>query len=331
MHTASAKTPSSSPLTSVVKGVAATVVLGLCVAVFPLAPVLLTPFVALPAAHVCARWGTRMGAVVAVVAGVLVYVGMGIGTAVLIFLLAMGLGTIIGSALRKSWRFAGTFGFAALVTLFSLVLWGLLVWLILGSDLAGLKNMVYAVIDDLAAAYRQAGLSEASAAEVAQQLRALVGVIPYLAPGLAGMGAILLAACTLGLVYAIFPRLRQRVQVNWTFARFRMHWASAYVSIAGLAMLLFSGGEAAWRDYLMYAGINLLLVSQTLFFIQGLAVVRWFVLSRQVRQGSAAALYILAVLGQVLLQLTGLVGLFDTWIDYRKRFAVQSPRAGLHG
>lgn len=331
MHAASVKTPSSSPLASVVKGVAATVVLGLCVAVFPLVPVVLIPFVALPAAHVCARWGTRMGAVVAVAAGVLIYVGLGIGAAVLIFLLAMGLGTIIGSALRRGWRFAGTFGFATMGTFFVFVLWSLLVWLVLDADLAGLKDMVHAAINDAAAAYRQAGLSEASAEGVAQQLRALVGVIPYLAPGLAGMGSILLAACTLGLVYKIFPRLRLRVPVNWTFARFRMHWASAYVSIVGLAMLLFSGGEAAWRDYLMYAGINLLLVSQTLFFIQGLAAVRWFVLSRQLQQGSATALYILAILGQVLLQLTGLLGLFDTWIDYRKRFAVQSPRTGLHG
>jgi hypothetical protein len=33
-------------------------------------------------------------------------------------------------------------------------------------------------------------------------------------------------------------------------------------------------------------------------------------------------------LGQALFQLTGLVGLFDTWLDYRKRFALKSPGTG---
>ena len=86
-----------------------------------------------------------------------------------------------------------------------------------------------------------------------------------------------------------------------------------------------------WRDVLLFAGIDLLLVSQTLFFLQGLAVVQWFVQTRQVQAGGKSALYVVAVLGQVFLQLTGLLGLFDTWLDCRKRFAPKSPHADVPG
>ena len=75
-------------------------------------------------------------------------------------------------------------------------------------------------------------------------------------------------------------------------------------------------------------GINVLLVSQTLFFVQGLAVASWFV-----RQPAAAAGVARCSVprGRVWGRCSpahGLVGLFDTWLDYRKRFALKGPGAG---
>jgi uncharacterized protein YybS (DUF2232 family) len=204
-------------------------------------------------------------------------------------------------------------------------------WLALGVDLTWFKESAYRAVDQAAAQYTQLGMGAATAASLSAQLREVVNILPYLVPGLLGMAVILLSACSLGLAYAIFPRARHKVTLEWSLSGFRMHWAVAYVSIAGLAMLLFSRGEGSWRTVLMYAGINLLLVSQTLFFVQGLAVARWFAVNRHLRQGSRVALYVAAVLGQVLLQLTGLIGLFDTWVDYRKRFALKSPGAGSAG
>jgi hypothetical protein len=139
---------------------------------------------------------------------------------------------------------------------------------------------------------------------------------------------VLMAASTLGLAYVIFPRLRQKVAVTMSLSTFRMHWAVAYASIVGLAMLLFSRGGAQWHSVLLYAGIDVLLVSQTLFFLQALGVLRWLGANRQWRPGSRTALFISAVLAQAFFQLTGLVGLLDTWIDYRKRFAFKSPGPG---
>jgi hypothetical protein len=58
-----------------------------------------------------------------------------------------------------------------------------------------------------------------------------------------------------------------------------------------------------------------------------LAVIRWLGTARQWRPGSRVLMFIVAILAQAV-QVTGLVGLMDTWIDYRRRFALSGPRSG---
>ncbi len=295
---------------------------------------LIFPFLALPVALVVVRWSFGPGVAVAVIAGLLVYAGVGLESATLVFLLVAGMGVLMGASLRREWSFARTFGLTALTALAALVLWGLFVWSVLGVHFGSVKQAVYNSIDSVAVQYQSWGMSAATANSVTHQMKSLFDVTPYLAPGLAVMAALLLAACSMGLADRSFPRLRDGVRVPWALSRFRLHWGVAYVSIAGLAMILFSRGDAAWRTVLMYTGIDLLLMSQTVFFIQGLAVLHWFAVGRRISRGGRGALYAIAVLTQVLCQLTGLVGLFDTWIYYRKRFALKSssmgPRGGIH-
>jgi uncharacterized protein YybS (DUF2232 family) len=313
------------------KAIAATVIMGLCIALVPVLPALIFPFLALPVALVVVRLALGPGLAVAVATGLLVYVGVGPGPAALIFLLVAGIGLLLGESLRRDWSFARTFASTALGALVAFVVWGLFIWLVLGVHYGSVKKAAYDAIEGVATQYQAWGMSAASTGPVTSQMKSLVDIVPYLAPGLAVMAALLLAACSLGLAYRIFPRLREKVRVPWSLSRFRLHWGVAYVSIAGLAMILVSRGDAAWRTVLMYSGIDLLLVSQTLFFVQGLAVVHWFVVYRRVGRGGRVALYVAAFLAQALFQLTGILGLFDTWIDYRKRFALKSPRAGSQG
>ncbi len=331
MQTGSVRTSPRLPLVQTGKAIAATVVMGLCITLVPILPPFIFPFLALPLALVVARWGVRPGVAVAAVTGLLLYVGVGLSVATLVFLLVAAMGTLIGESLRRDWDFGRTFGLVAAGALVASLLWGLFVWSVLGVHFASVKKAVYGSIDGVAGQYQAWGMSATTAASASHQLKSLFDIAPYLAPGVLVMAALLLAACSLGLAYWIFPRLRERISVSWPFSRFRLHWGVAYVSIAGLAMLLFSRGDASWRTVLMYVGINLLLVSQTLFFVQGLAVARWFTIDRHVSGGGRVLLYIGAVLTQALFQLTGLIGLFDTWIDYRKRFALKSPRAGSQG
>jgi uncharacterized protein YybS (DUF2232 family) len=328
MQAGSVKTASSAPLLQVGRAAAMSVILGMCVAVLPFVPVFIVPFLCLPMAYSVARWGLAYGTIVAVATGALVYLGAGADAAVLVFLLVVGMGGVIGWALRKGHGFPWSLALTSSATAGALVLWGVFVWLVQGVTLSRLREVAGSWIDDYVVNSGGPGVSADTADAVAGQLRNFVHIGPYLAPGLLGMGAILLAACSLGLAGRIFPNLRQRVAVDLSFAEFRMHWGMAYVFIAGLAMLLFSRMGGRWGEVLLYAGINVLLVSQTLFFLQGLAVVRWLAVRRQLRTGQRVALYLAAGLGQILFQLTGLFGLFDTWADYRKRFALKIPGTG---
>jgi hypothetical protein len=170
-------------------------------------------------------------------------------------------------------------------------------------------------------------MSAATADEMTGYARRIVDVFAYIAPGILGTVAVLGAACTAGLGYLIFPRLRKPQAVGMSLSGFRMHWGVAYVSIVGLALLLFTRSAQGWKAYLFYAGIDLLLVSQTLFFLQALAVLRWLGNAREWRSGPRVLAFISAVVAQ-LFQLTGLMGLLDTWIDYRKRLALKGSGPG---
>jgi uncharacterized protein YybS (DUF2232 family) len=316
------------PFISVGKAVGGTVVIAVLMIILPVAPVLLAPFLALPLAYVVARHGWVSGTVVAMVAAALLYVGAGIGVALLVFLVTVSVGMTLGWALRRGWRFPRSLAFTASSLLAALVVYGVILWLVFGLSLTELKQASYDSIASAGRMYSDMGVSSASVDAVSSQLRRLVDVFPYLVPGVLGALVVLMAASTLGLAYLIFPRLRQKVAVTMSLSTFRMHWAVAYASIAGLAMLLFARGDGQWHSVLLYSGIDILLVSQTLFFLQALGVLRWFGANRQWRPGSRTALFISAVIAQAFFQLTGLVGLMDTWIDYRKRFALKSPGPG---
>jgi uncharacterized protein YybS (DUF2232 family) len=322
---------SRAPLVSMGKAVAATVIIGAFMIIVPLAPVILAPFLALPLAYVVARHGWPSGPIVAVVASILLYFGAGLGMAFLVFLVLASAGTVAGWAVRRGWRFPRSLTYTALSLLAALVVFGVVVWLVFGLTLTDLRQASYDSIADAGRLYAEMGLSAATVDAVSEQMRRLVDIFPYLVPGFLGMTVILIAASMLGLAYLIFPRLKYKVAVVLSLSGFRMHWAVAYASIVGLALLLFSRGDGAWRSALLYAGIDILLVSQTLFFLQALGVLRWFGWDRKWQPGSRTALFVLAVVAQGLTQLTGLVGLMDTWIDYRKRFALKSPGPGSAG
>jgi uncharacterized protein YybS (DUF2232 family) len=322
---------SRAPLVSTGKAVAATVIIGVLMIIVPLAPVILAPFLALPLAYVVARHGWYSGLIVAVVASVLLYFGAGLGMAFLVFLVLASAGMMLGWAVRRGWRFPRSLTYTALSLLAALVVFGVVVWLAFGLTLTDLRQASYDSIADAGRLYTEMGLSATTVDAVSEQMRRLVDIFPYLVPGFLGMTVVLIAASMLGLAYLIFPRLKRKVAVTMSLSSFRMHWAVAYASIVGLAMLLFSGGDGAWRSVLLYAGIDILLVSQTLFFLQALGVLRWFGWDRKWQPGSRTALFVLAVVAQGLTQLTGLVGLMDTWIDYRKRFALKSPGPGSVG
>jgi uncharacterized protein YybS (DUF2232 family) len=259
------------------------------------------------------------------VASALLYLVTGLGMAFLVFLVLASAGMTLGWAVRGGWRFPRSLASTTLSLLAALVVFGVVIWLVSDLTLTDLKQAADESITSAGRLYQQMGMSSVTVDSVSEQMRRFVDIFPYVFPGFLGMSVLLAAASMIGLAYLIFPRLRHKVAVTMSLSTFRMHWGVAYASIAGLAMLLFSRGDEPWHSVLLYVGIDILLVAQTLFFLQALGVLRWFGWNRQWQPGSRTALFILAVAAQAFFQLTGLVGLLDTWIDYRKRFALKTP------
>jgi hypothetical protein len=141
----------------------------------------------------------------------------------------------------------------------------------------------------------------------------------------------LLASVTLALVAVVFPHIGDRAASGLAFSRFRLHWSASYGFIAGIALLAFSAALGEWSEAARLVGLNFFLFFQTLFFIQGLSVAHWFVVTRKYGPGGRIAVYGAAVIGQLMLQLTSWAGLLDTWFDYRKRFALPKPEAEKAG
>ena len=316
---------SSSALADLSWATVLTAAIGLGMEYLPLGQLVLTPFLALPLGYVAMRRGSVDAFVGAVIAGVLVWLGSEPGLAMLVFALAAGVGIALGNALRARWSFASTVGLTAGVGVAVSLAWGLALWLVMGVTWTHVQQAFVQAVQDSSSLYTQMGVSQATVTSMVDQARHMVSIAPYLAPGLLGAASILLVSCSAGLAYLIFPRLGSRTRSPLSLSRFRMHWSLAYVSIVGLALLLFARGSGEWQSVLRYAGIDLLLVSQTLFFLQGLAVVHWFAVSRRWGRGARGLSYAVAV---VFFQFTGLAGLFDTWVDYRKRFAPKGSRSG---
>ena len=96
----------------------------------------------------------------------------------------------------------------------------------------------------------------------------------------------------------IFPRVGQPLGRQLAFSRFRLHWSLAYGFIVGLALLVVARVRPD-PEVVRMIGLNLLLFFQTLFFLQGLAVAHWFVVTRKIEGGARTLLYLAVVLAQV--------------------------------
>ena len=261
----------------------------------------------------------------------LLYPGTGPGVALLAFLLAVSLGMTLGWALRSGWRFSRS------LAVMSVALLGR-AGRVRSRPVAGVRSHLHRVqaglrttvhrqrAADVQRGRRERGHRRTSVTSYARQI---VDVFPYIAPGVLGMVVVLVAACTAGLAYLIFPRLRKPQAVGMSLSGFRMHWGVAYVSIVGLAHAAVHArrtrveGVPVLRGHRLAAGV----ADAVLPAGAGRASLA--------RQRQAVAVRARATLRcsyrrwwRRLFQFTGLMGLLDTWIDYRKRFALKGSGPG---
>lgn len=306
------------------KATALTVVIALVVAYMPLGAPLVIMLLPLPLAYVTSRRGVRVGVAAMVSAGVLAAILTGPGNGTLTLFMGGLVGVTLGYALRRDFSFASALLVTTLAAAIALVLTGAIGWVISGMSIKEFQHLLDQSMATASDFYRRAGISAQTITQATDQFRKTIEQIPYLLPSLFGLSGLSTAGVSLGLVAIIFPRMGQPLGANMAFSRFRLHWSMAYGFIVGLGLLVVAR-FAPDPHLVRMVGLNLLLFFGGLFFVQGLAVTHWFAVTRKIEGGARTMLYFAVVLAQVALQLTTWAGLFDTWFDYRTRFAPRGP------
>ena len=296
--------------------------------IVPFGLLVFTPLLVLPTAYLFVQYGKSHAVVQIMMASALLYLAAGLSGGIFVLLVLLLMGLVLGLIISRKWSFATSLFAISSVATITMLLWGCTAWLIDGLTWSELRTAAHDSIGNSADTYAQMGMSQTSIDAMVKQMHELFDYLPYLLPGLVVVGALLLGGVVLFLAYLVFPKIQEKLELRMSLASFQVHWAFAYISIAGLALLVISRSLGEWQNVVLYLGIDMLLISQTVFFYQGLAVVHWFGESRQMSKGARFSFCAVAILGQALFQITGLFGLFDTWINCRKRFVPKTSGSG---
>ncbi|HDZ59159.1 MAG TPA: DUF2232 domain-containing protein, partial [Actinobacteria bacterium] len=215
----------------------------------------------------------------------------------------------------------------------ALFLVSLLVWLAVLLASAGLSPV--AAVDQVAdqavgpasEVYSGLGMDQQSIDAAVENFRDFITMLPYLLPALLLVMSIVLSGATVALAKQVFLRLKQPFPASFSFREFRLHFAFAYLMIIGLACeLVMPYVPPAYVDPVGFTGMNLVIVSEALFFIQGLAIAYFFMCRYKVPQTARVMIYAALFIIQLIFSLVSWLGLFDTWIDYRRRFNRKKPK-----
>jgi len=319
-------TESRSALQDGGKAVGLSVALGVVIAFVPLFSIVAVPAMPVPAAYITSRYGIYAGLLVSLLTGVvcmaLTAPVVGFAAGLLIFLLTAIAGLGGGLALRK-----GVTQFRLFVAMVAVFFAALLLWLAALLLLSGqgpvsaIESLADATTEPSRQLYQSFGMDEQGVDEAIAQARDFALLLPYLAPAVLLVVAIALSGVNLAIGRRVFERLRQPFPRDFVFRDLRIHWVFAYAIITGLLCeFLAPYAPERYVTAVELTGANLFIISEVLFFIQGMAIANFFLWAYKVTKVKRVAVYFCLVLLQLTLSLTSWMGLFDTWLDYRRRF-----------
>ena len=308
------------------KAVAASTGLGIVIAFMPLLAVVAVPALPIPVAYITARHGFLSGLIVSLLAGA-VCMGLtvplfGVYAGLLIFMVLVMAGIGGGLAIKRGMSQFRLFMFMVAIFFVTLFLWLGALLLITGNDPVSAANAMFDLaVEPSRQLYQSIGMSEQDIDSNIADARDFASSLPYMAPALLLLVSLLFSGVNLAVARRLFERLHQPFPKDFLFRDFRVHWAFAYVFIFGLfCQLMVPFAPDRYSNALELTGANLYIVTSVLFFIQGLAVASFFLWVYKLSRAKRLAVYTGLFLLEAVLSLTMWMGLFDTWIDYRRRF-----------
>jgi len=273
-------------------------------------PCILTPA---PTVLAVIRWGFPNAWLVpgcSAVFGSLILCLLNLSDSIAYLLALIGMGTFMGYGFRRQWS---TEKIVGLSSLFVIGMAGLFVLLAFTETKGEIVRLIEQDLRGaISAALKQVGSSSPETRELESKLLDTVPLIVRIMPGV-------LMACTLGICWLnLLVSLRYcRAAANefcdreklilWK-APERIVW---FVIASGLILLLPVGD-------LKLAAINLLIVTGTIYFLQGVAIVAFYLERWKLPVYVKGFVYAVVFLQQLASMATVALGLFDVWFDFRK-------------
>ena len=293
------------------------VVFGLILAFAPVLSIAAVPLVPIPIAYVSRRHGLLVGVLASIGTGAICFLLSDPFSALLVFLLAalvgIGAGAALGRGIGRQWLLFAVSG----LFLTAFVAWGAAA---LASAGMTPVDAVNSLTDQVVQAVQQSP-ALLGGQDWLGQLRDTMSMIPYLLPALLMVAAMGFAAVMIYMSRRFFMRMGLDFPEGGSFKDLRVHFSLAYAMIAGLVCYLVSPHIAdAYSSAVYLIGVNLLIISQTLFFVQALSIAHFFLSRLKASRVRSVIVYICLGLLQVTLSLPSWLGLFDIWLDYRRRF-----------
>ena len=167
----------------------------------------------------------------------------------------------------------------------------------------------------------RAFLSDSATRALLDATEASVAALPRTARTVLPATLALQSLAALALAWGFWHRI-SRVRVGQALAplrEFRFNDQLVWAVIAGLALVLLPGAEG-FRG----VGANLLLFFGTLYALRGAGVLAWFVTPSRALVGGLAGVALLLLLRFGAVVALGIVGIGDSWADWRRRAARQA-------
>ena len=210
-------------------------------------------------------------------------------------------------------------GYSLLKTLYLCSGIALLTGGLLSLGFPGFMNIGESELSSLREVYLSAGLES-------DTIDSVFSLITYYSPGI-GAAHIVLGSIVSVLFFKSLSGKNMSMTIRGT-ANFRMHWGFAWFPIICLVILV-SAGIAPVPDLVLRIAKNLLVFSSLPYGIEGLQVaVKW----AKGKSGMVFVLMMSAVFAPPFV-LSGLIllGILDTWFDYRKKIDIRIERMKNEG
>ncbi len=303
--------PDKGALLDILKGSSATLALFLACITLPLIGFLPGIFTPLPGMFYSLKRGRGTGLAVVLIATVVLAVIA--DPMVLLLYLAQGglISLAIPSFLSKGWGAGRTITLSVAVVTVSILVFAASLWLVRGVDphTAVLKG-ISSSISQTSALYEKSGLKGEELQALQQGVKEAGSLIARIYPALVIVGLGIIAGLNLLALQRMAARLGQMPAVG-DFRKYRNPDHLIWVLIAAGFALLISNA------FVSTAALNILVVTLSLYFLQGLAIVIYVFDRFRVGRFIRVIFYVLLAMQPYLAIAVAVFGVFDLWGNFR--------------